>query len=115
MANIKWTEEKIIEYINSDENCKFINFINFKGRKSRIIFYCKIHKKNQEICFSNFVQGDRCKECASEKRAKGLIKWTEEKILDYIKENSNDEFIEFIEYKGQLSIIKLGSVRQLCD
>ena len=107
MPKLMYTEEYIINEVNNDENSEFIEFIKIKGAKSRFKVFCKKHNIEYEIIFENFHKGVRCSKCAEEKRTLKKIKWTKENIINYIKDNSNDKFIRFIEYNGLSSIVEL--------
>ena len=111
-----YTEEFIKDFVNNDEYSRFINFKEFKSSKSSIEVFCVIHNELYTTEFFRFKEGCRCQKCGNERRAISLLKWTEEKIINYIKKNSDDIFIEFIELNGQNSIIKLkckeGHIRE---
>lgn len=99
---VKWTKENIIKHVENN-GYKFINFIEFDYSKSIIEIWCgNPNHKHKISTFNDFHQNGRCRECSNENK----IVWTEESIIDYIKKN-NYEFIEFINYKGYLSRIKI--------
>lgn len=107
MANTKWTQEKIIEFVNNDDNCTFVDFVKINGVKSRIIFYCKKHNIEHEIIFDNFKSGQRCKKCSEENKRKGLTKWTKERIENYVNIHSNYRLLNIQLFNGLHSIIQL--------
>lgn len=57
-----WTEEEIIKWINKNEldGFIFIKIIELKGIYSRLLFICPKCKKEYEVCFKNFKNGQRC-------------------------------------------------------
>lgn len=116
MPKLTYTKEYIINEVNNDSNSEFIEFIKIKGAKSRFKVLCKKHNVQYEITFEGFHKGARCNKCSIEKRAFKNTKWTKEKMIKYIKDNSDDEFVSFIEYNGQRSIVELkcsnGHIRQ---
>lgn len=100
---LKWTKEKIIKYVE-DNGYVFIKFIKFNYSKSIIEIWCGNSNHSHKIStFNDFQQNGRCRECGNENK----IIWTKEKIIDFV-ENNNYNFIEFINYKGYLSRIKIS-------
>ena len=100
---LKWTKEKIIKYVE-DNGYVFIKFIKFNYSKSTIEIWCGNPNHSHKIStFNDFQQNGRCRECGNENK----IIWTKEKIIDFV-ENNNYKFIEFINYKGYLSRIKVS-------
>lgn len=100
---LKWTKEKIIKYVE-DNGYVFIKFIKFNYSKSIIEIWCGNFNHSHKISiFNDFQQNGRCRECGNENK----IIWTKEKIIDFV-ENNNYNFIEFINYKGYLSRIKIS-------
>lgn len=100
---LKWTKEKIIKYVE-DNGYVFIKFIKFNYSKSTIEIWCGNSNHGHKIStFNDFQQNGRCRECGNENK----IIWTKEKIIDFV-ENNNYNFIEFINYKGYLSRIKIS-------
>lgn len=59
---IKWTKEKIIEYIESFDY-KVIRIIEKHGLKTRLEIQCDKNHEPYEIKFDNFKQGYRCPYC----------------------------------------------------
>jgi hypothetical protein len=104
----KWNEETIKKHIE-DEGYIFIGMIKENNNKSIIKVWCgNENHEPYKVRFDAFKgyktkQGTRCAKCHMENN---VITWTKEKIIDYI-ESKNYSFIEFVEYKGLTSKIKV--------
>ena len=65
MTRKKWTEEKIIEYVES-EGYKFIEFIEYKGVDSTVLTKCPNREHDTyKVNFYKFFKGQRCRKCRS--------------------------------------------------
>lgn len=103
MANIKWTLEKIIKFIES-ENYEFIEYVSRKGKETRVKVWCKNPKHEPyEVCFNDFKgnknrKGRRCSQCT---KWKGCS-------YEYIKEQFEKEgYILLSEYKNAYTDLEI--------
>ena len=106
---IKWTKEKIIQYIN-DNNYIFIKFISdFNGRKTRIEIWCGNPKhESYKINFSNFLLGNRCRQCENESRIGNTHNYIcYEEVKKYIELYNYSLLTKEKEYKNCLQPLKI--------
>ena len=106
-----WNEEKIKEFVEN-KGYVYIRMVEKHGKHSRIIVWCGIKEHPPyEVDFNNFYRNRRCSLCRNEENSIRSTKWTKEKIITYI-ENYDYKFIEFTEYKGVYSFIKIQCNKQ---
>lgn len=62
MGRILWTEEKILNWINTNDlsGFKFVKITKLDGLYSKLLFICPKCKRDYEVCFKNFKRGQRC-------------------------------------------------------
>ena len=104
MAELKWTLEKIIEFIEN-ENYEFIEYVSGKGKESRIKVWCKNpNHEPYEVTFNSFKgnknrKGRRCARCS---------KWKGHSY-EYIKKQFEKEGYTLIstEYKNAYTPMKV--------
>ena len=96
-GNAKYTYEEVKEYIESF-GYELISkeYIN---SKTHLIVKCSCGNE-YAVTFTNFKRGRRCNEC-------NKSKWNKEKIISYINNETDFDFIRFIEFNKVLSIIEL--------
>lgn len=97
----KWSDEKIIKYVE-DSGYVFINFIenNKTGLSRRLIVKCDNHDP-YEVTFSNFFNGRRCMKCSRK------YTYSYEEVNEYIF-NEGDKLLTLKdEHKNNLSQIKV--------
>ena len=101
MAKLKWTKEKIIEYIEENTDYTFVDIIKYKGVNSRIVLLCNIHKEKFDINFNKLKGGNTCPICTREKRRKSISKWSIESIVSYVENHSKYSIINIHKYCGR--------------
>lgn len=96
-GNAKFTYAYVKDYIESfGYTLLSKEYIN---SKTHLLVKCECGNEYL-VTFTNFKRGRRCNEC-------NKIKWSKNNIIEYISNQTNFQFMEFIEYKKSLSIIKL--------
>lgn len=99
---IVWDENTIKEAIEK-EKYQLIEILENKGYESKISIWCGNKNHNPYTTyFSEFQKNHRCRRCYSVSK----IKWKKEDIICYI-EKEKEKFIDFIEYNGFNSTIKI--------
>lgn len=99
---IVWDENTIKEAIEK-ERYQLMEILENKGYESKISIWCGNKNHSPYITyFSEFQKNHRCRQCYNESK----IKWKKEDIICYV-ENKKEKIIDFIEYNGFNSIIKI--------
>ena len=96
-GTIKYTYEEVKNYIESF-GYKLLS-TEYNNARERLLVKCECGNE-YFVSFTNFKTGSRCYECRK-------VKWSKEKIIEYITNHTDFEFIEFIEYKKGISTLKL--------
>lgn len=95
MTRKKWTEEKIIEYVENESDYSYIRMLKDYGLNSRIELKCPHCNRPYYTYFKNFKNGKRCS-CTR------II--SESYIKDFV-EKEGYKFLYFIEFKNSKSRI----------
>ena len=96
-GTIKYTYEEVKNYIESF-GYKLLS-TEYNNARERLLVKCECGNE-YFVSFTKFKTGSRCYECRK-------VKWSKEKIIEYITNHTDFEFIEFIEYKKGISTLKL--------
>lgn len=107
---IQWNEDLIKNFVKNNTPYDFIKFKKYNKANSILILYCNVH--NVEFCirFSKLKIGQGCPKCAMEKRGKSRLKWSIDKIISYIEDNSKYTIINIIKINGRKTILDV-----ICD
>ena len=89
------TKKEIITRVRKIHKNKFdYSKINYKDNRTKILIFCKKHKKWFYSSLNNHLQGGGCYWCKKENYNKAKLKWTRTRCIKLLKRNKYKTIIE---------------------